>query len=247
MSRLAVTNFVANWMYSSAIVFGLTLGSSASAQKTEALSEKTTARYEKGLPTASARDRARLDQQELVRKWVRVDFFKESKVEIVRNGTIDPNWGGLLAKSDKFQRWLTDSRVSLNQFEWLQLRELDLMAATVKFTANGVADILIPIAYGIRYKMSSFRQGTLTVLGSLKVQIDRRSGRIYSIQIDAFDDSQDLERISRQAGLLAMFNADFIEGLALPILMSFFNQPQNLDDVLEKSGALGHLGQNKVP
>lgn len=179
-----------------------------------------------GVPTAKEREASGL--------WTRQPFFSKASLEPVhKEGEKDSGLVALLANNAAFQGWLKKHDRTIDSFSWLMLRELDVQQGLV--TQRGInTEIVIPLAFGIRYVALTGESGTLNVAGELHVVLTL-AGQVRAIDLLTYDDSQPFERISRTVGVLKKFDGEFIAGVSEALLTDFFSDPRNLGNTLAAS------------
>lgn len=202
----------------SVALIALALGLQASAQEIQYLQE---------IPGPAERAKTK--------EWRRLKAFDNLSIEIVADGKVEPRLAAIVEGHESFKSWLKGAKLSVGSFTWLQVRELDVAAATVRAVGDDFV-ASIPMAFGLRYQTSLIRQGTLFVQGLLTVTVNQ-AGKIASVRLQSYADSQALERYSRSLGILAPYDHQFLAAVSLPILRQHFSTLENIEDALNLSGA----------
>lgn len=134
-----------------------------------------------------------------------------SKVELIRDGQIDPEW------KDKMG-------VDPTGLKHLQVRDFSIESNKIAVSSQSIT---FPFMTSVRYQEQGglidwrevLKQGTLEIQGLILVSI--RDQKIFDIQVLTYADSRWNESLGRSVGLLSKYDGNFGKTLVTNVLSNF--------------------------
>lgn len=175
-------------------------------------------------------------------QWFRVPLYVSGPLSVFK--TQSGELARAIVSDARYQAWSSKYGTSLNDFDWLDIREVDVSRAGVQYELSSDESMLkvsVPFAAALRYRKNAIQQGTLNVRGIAHFTLSP-TGHLIDCKLTAYDDSQWLEKAGRKLHILTAFDGEFANAIVIPALSSQLRDPVNVRQWLAISGAVKSMG-----